>query len=80
MDLEDIMPNDMSFREEQIPYAFSHMWNLRNKTSNQRKKRQTKKQTLSYKEQTVVTRGEVGGGMGKWVMESKSKFIIMSTE
>ena len=39
-------------------HDFTHVWNLRNKTNEQRKKRErereTKKQTLNYKEQTDV--------------------------
>jgi len=30
-----------SVRERQIPYDFTHMWNLRNKTNEQRKKEET---------------------------------------
>ena len=41
------------------------MWDLRNKTNKQRKKkRQTMKQTLTSREQTD-TREEVGGEMGE---------------
>ena len=40
-------------REGQILYDFTHMWNLRNKTSEQRiKQTQPKKQTPNYREQT----------------------------
>ena len=35
-----------------ILHDFTRMWNLRNKTNEQRKKKQTKKQTLTYREQT----------------------------
>ena len=45
-----------SVRERQIPYDFTHLWNLRNKTNEQRGgkgEKQTKKQTLNYREQTV---------------------------
>jgi len=45
-----------SVRERQIPYGITHMWNLRNKTNEQRGKkgreRQAKKQTLNYREHT----------------------------
>ena len=43
-----------SVRERQIPYDFTHMWNLRiNKQMSKGKKRErTKKWTLSYTEQT----------------------------
>ena len=44
-----------SVRERQIPYDFTHMWNLRNKTNDHRgiiKGRQTKKWTFNYREQT----------------------------
>ena len=39
------------------------MWNLRNKTNEQRKK-ETKRSTLNYREQ-MITRVEVGGEMGE---------------
>ena len=61
MDLEGIILSK-EVGEKQIPYDFTHMQNLRNKTKQQRKKeRQIKKQTLNYREQRV-TRGEGGGG------------------
>ena len=43
-----------SVRERQIPYVFTHMCNLRNKIMDMggKKERETKKQTLSYREQT----------------------------
>ena len=48
-------------REKQIPYDFTYMWNLRNKTNDQReKKRQAKKQTFNYKERTDGLQG-LGG-------------------
>ena len=40
------------------------MWNLRNKTNEERKKRQTKKQTLKYREQTGGGQRGDGWGMG----------------
>ena len=55
-----------------MPYNFSHIWNLRNKTKEQRKEkkkiereRKTKKQTLNYKEQTDGYQRGGGGGMCK---------------
>ena len=40
-------------QERQIPYVFTHIWNLRNKTTEEEKKeRQTERQTLNYREQT----------------------------
>ena len=46
------------------------MWNLRNKTNEQREKerereKQTKKQTLNYREQTDGYQRGGGGGMGE---------------
>ena len=38
MDLEGIILTNNSVR--QIPYNFTHMWNLRNKTNEQREKRE----------------------------------------
>lgn len=53
MDLEYIRLSEV--RERQIPRNFTSMCNLRNETNEQRKRQrctQTKKQTLSYREQT----------------------------
>ena len=55
-----------SVREIQIPYDLTHMWNLRNKSNEQRKKRQTKKQTLNYRAQTNSYQR---GGGGEWVKQ-----------
>ena len=57
-------------RESQTLCDFTYMWNLRNKTSEQRGKKrekQTKRQTLNSREQTVgYRRGRRGrGGMGE---------------
>ena len=48
--------------QKEIPYGFTHMWNLRNKRT--KKKRETKKQTLKHGEQTSGY--QKGGGVG-WV-------------
>ena len=59
MDLESIMLSRI--KERQISYDYTHMWNLRNKTNEQKKKkkeRQTKKQTIENK--LMVTKGEDG--------------------
>ena len=57
-----------SVRERKIPYDFTYMWNLRNKTRKQRgNKRGThkaKKRLLVTENKPMVTRGEMGGG---WV-------------
>ena len=36
MDLEGIMVSEMSDRERKILYDFAYMWNLKNKTNEQR--------------------------------------------
>ena len=56
-----------SVRERQIPYDFTHMWNLRNKTNEQREKERGKPRNrlLTIENKLMVTRGEVGGGMGE---------------
>lgn len=41
------------------------MWNVRNKTINKEKKRQTKNQLFTIENKLIVTRGEGGGGMGE---------------
>ena len=49
MDVEYNAKQNKPVRERQTPYDFTPMWNLRNKTNEQRKKgereRKTKKQT-----------------------------------
>ena len=59
-----------SFRERQIPYDFTYMWNLRNKTSEQIKKRERDKPKnilLTAENKLIVRRGEVRGKMGnRW--------------
>ena len=59
MDLESIMLNYMLSRERQ-PYDFTHMWYLRNKTNEQRRKKETKKETLTCREQTGGYQRQVG--------------------
>ena len=39
MDLETTMLSEISQSEKQMLYDFTHMWNLRNKTNKQRKKK-----------------------------------------
>ena len=55
-----------SVTKKQIPYDHTYMGNLRNKTNEQKQKRQrqTKKQTLNYREQTNWWLAE-GEGMGE---------------
>ena len=58
-----------SAKERQIQYDFTHMWILRNKTVNKEKKkreRKTNQETLLITgNKLMVTREEVGGGMGE---------------
>ena len=54
-----IMLSEISQSEKQKPYDFTHMWNLRNRTNEQRGKKETNHKTLNYREQ-MVTRREVG--------------------
>ena len=60
--LEGITLSEASQTEKPIPYDFTHVWNLRNKTNEQRQKKErlTKKQTLNYREQTC---GSQKGGV-----------------
>ena len=54
-----------SVRQKQIPYDFTHMGNLRNKTNEQRKKRERDKprnRLLTLENKLMVTRGEIGWG------------------
>ena len=57
MNLESIMLSEII----QIPYDFTHRWNLRNKTNEQRKK----DKKLNTENKLVVGREKVGGGMDK---------------
>ena len=65
MELQCIMLSDKSVRERQISYDFTHMWNLRNKTNEQREKkerhRETRNRLLIIENRLVVAGGEVGG-------------------
>ena len=48
-----------------MPYDFTPMWNLRNKTNDHREKKEAnKKQTLNCREQTNVYQRRGGWGMG----------------
>ena len=58
MDLEGMILCEMSIRKRQIPYDFTHMWNLRNKTNED-------KNTQIRRTQLVVASGKVGRGMSK---------------
>ena len=48
-----------------MPYDLTHMWNLRNKTNEQWKKRQTECRLLTIENKLMVTRGDAGRGMGE---------------
>ena len=58
-----------SVREGQIPYDFTHMWNLRNKTyerrgnKREREKKKSRNRFLTREDKLMVTRRDVGGVM-----------------
>ena len=59
-----------SVRERQTPYDFTQMWNLRNKTNEQKGKKEREREKprnrpLTVENKLMVTRGEVGGGTGE---------------
>ena len=55
-----------SFRERQVAYDFTHMWNLRNKTKRGKERGGgSKERCLTMENKLMVTRGEVGGGWEK---------------
>ena len=68
MKLESITLRDRSQSEKHKYHIISLMWNSRNKTNKHvsgEKKRQTKKQTINYTEQTdIYQRGSGWGGRG----------------
>ena len=52
-------------REKPIPYDFTHMWNLKNKINEHRKKRdKPRNRLLTIESKLMVTRGELGGEDG----------------
>ena len=53
-----------------MPYYFTHIWSLRNKTSEQRKKidKKPRNRLLTLQNTLMVTRWEMGGGGVKQVM------------
>ena len=54
-----------SVRERQIPYDFTHMWNLGTKENWTKKKRDKKNRRLTIENKPMIPRGQVGGGMGE---------------
>ena len=51
--------------ERQTPYDFAHMWNLRNKTDEyRRRERKQPEESLNYREPTEGSGGEVSRRMG----------------
>ena len=64
-------------RERQIPYDFTHVWNLRNKRK-QTKKKKNKKTNQKTENKLMVTRGEMSGEMGKVSERIKSTLTMMS--
>ena len=64
---ENYAEPNKTVREREIPCDVTHVWNLRNKTNEQRRdkrerKRQIKKQTLKYRGQTDGYQRGAGGG------------------
>ena len=54
-----------SVRERPIPYDFTHMWNLRNKTKNKKRDKKKKNRLLDTECKLAVVRREVSGGRHK---------------
>ena len=56
-------------KERQIPYDFSHMWNFRKITNEQREEKGEREKPehrlLTTENKLMVTRGEAGSGMGE---------------
>ena len=50
-------------RKKQIPYDFTYMWNLKNKTNEQTK--QKRNRLIDTENKLVVARGEEGGEMNE---------------
>ena len=77
MDLESIILSKLSQRRQKIPYDFTPMWNLRNKTNDHMgrgKKRiegNKPQETLNHREQTEGWWKEVSGGWAGWVVAIK---------
>lgn len=69
--------------EWRMPYDFIHVWNLRNKTNEQRGKKERerdkpRKKTLDYRE-LMLTRGGNGGGGGWNRWWGLKRVLVMST-
>ena len=68
MELETIILSEVNQSEKDKYHMISLMWNLRNKTNKQREKKKRDKsrnRLLTIENKLMVTRGEVGGGMGE---------------
>ena len=62
MDLKSIMLSEISQMERQIPYDFTHMWNLKREMN-----KKTPKQTHRYREQISDYQRGRGWGVGRMV-------------
>ena len=58
-----IMLSKISQSEKDKYHMISLMWNLRNKANKQREKKA--QETLTYRDQTDITRGSMGEGLGE---------------
>ena len=64
-----MMLSEMSVRERQTPYDFTHIWNLGNKTNEQsggekeERDGRPRKGLFTTENKLMVVRGEVGGEM-----------------
>ena len=63
MELGSITLSEISQSKKDKYRNFTQMWNLRNKTNEQRKKSKPKNRLLTIENKLMVTRREVGGGM-----------------
>ena len=66
MQLESIMLREINQSERQIPFNFTQMWNLRNKTNEQKERKERERcileSRIKYSEQTDGY--QKGGGWG----------------
>ena len=68
LDPEDIMLSEISQSERQIPYDFTHVWNLRKKPkkkTDKTRQNKTKNSLLITENKLMVTRRGMCRGMGK---------------
>lgn len=78
MDLGDIVQSHLE--KKQVPYDFIYLWDLINKTKEQRKIEKQTTTDLTVENNLMVVTEEVSGQMSEICEGDKGKLTVISTE